>query len=97
MCKCHFSRECGWEPTPAAGDIFTGEMSPQSFSSHMFGRACVCVCVIRSWQASIDFTGEACYVPNTKLSPGLGAISSPSFVYEEEENVDSESVTDNSY
>jgi len=41
VCKCHFSRE----PTPTAGDIFTGEMSPEPFSSHMFVWVCACECV----------------------------------------------------
>lgn len=37
--KCHFSRK----PTPTAGDIFTGEMSPQPFSPICFVYVHVCV------------------------------------------------------
>lgn len=58
-----------------------------------FPYVCVCVCLwvgvcgvwvweclIRSWQASIDFTGEACYVPNTRISSCLGTMFSSSFI-----------------
>lgn len=68
VCKCHFSRG----PTPTAGDISLVKMSPPIFFPYVCAcvRLCVCMCVcvcteavsvclIRFWQASIDFMGFA--------------------------------------
>lgn len=77
-----------WEGADPCGrwHFYWRNVTTAIFFPYVCARVCVCLCVgwrvclIRSWQASIDFTGDAYYVPNTRISFSLGTTSSPSFV-----------------